>query len=115
VINPQAYIVGEVWGEARQWLQGDQFDGVMNYLFAEAAIAFSAGHRVRRETVAGRSSDPWPGRFSRAALHHGQLTHHRDLLRLAAAGTPRTQRRGLRYLPRLTRPLRSGDKLGATR
>lgn len=60
-INPEAYIVGEVWGDSRQWLQGDQFDGVMNYLFAEAAIAFSAGHRVRPETVEGRSYAPWPG------------------------------------------------------
>ncbi len=60
-INPEAYIVGEVWGDSRPWLQGDQFDGVMNYLFAEAAIAFSAGHRVRRETVEGRSYAPWPG------------------------------------------------------
>jgi cyclomaltodextrinase / maltogenic alpha-amylase / neopullulanase len=46
-INPEAYIVGEVWWDSRQWLQGDQFDGVMNYLFAETAIAFSAGHRAR--------------------------------------------------------------------
>jgi len=50
-INPEAYIVGEVWRDARQWLQGDQFDGVMNYLFAEAAIAFAAGPRVQPEQV----------------------------------------------------------------
>jgi cyclomaltodextrinase / maltogenic alpha-amylase / neopullulanase len=60
-INPDAYLVGEVWWDSRQWLQGDQFDGVMNYLFAEAAIAFSAGHRVVQETVAGRSYAPYPG------------------------------------------------------
>ena len=65
-INPEAYIVGEVWGDSRQWLRGDQFDGVMNYLFAEAAIAFSAGHRVRPETVEGRSYAPWPGIDGRA-------------------------------------------------
>jgi cyclomaltodextrinase len=60
-INPEAYVVGEIWGDSRPWLQGDQFDGVMNYLFAEAAIAFSAGSRVRPETVEGRSYAPWPG------------------------------------------------------
>ena len=65
-INPDTYIVGEVWGDSRQWLKGDQFDGVTNYLFAEAAIAFSAGHRVRRETVEGRSYAPWPGIDGRA-------------------------------------------------
>ncbi len=60
-INPDAYIVGEVWWDSREWLQGDQFDGVMNYLWTEAAIAFSAGARVQRDQVADRSYYPWPG------------------------------------------------------
>lgn len=30
-INPEAYIVGEIWDNPSRWLQGDQFDGVMNY------------------------------------------------------------------------------------
>jgi len=59
-INPDAYIVGEVWGDSREWLQGDQFDAVMNYLFAESAIAFAAGPRVRPETVIERSYAPMP-------------------------------------------------------
>jgi neopullulanase len=37
--NPEAYIVGEIWGEAGRWLRGDQFDGVMNYPLAKALIA----------------------------------------------------------------------------
>lgn len=53
-INPEAYIVGEVWGDSRQWLQGDQFDGVMNYLFAGPTIAYAAGPRVQRAQVEGR-------------------------------------------------------------
>jgi cyclomaltodextrinase / maltogenic alpha-amylase / neopullulanase len=53
-INPEAYIVGEVWRDAGQWLQGDQFDGVMNYLFAGATIAFTAGSRVLPELIEGR-------------------------------------------------------------
>ncbi|MDQ3045790.1 MAG: glycoside hydrolase family 13 protein, partial [Chloroflexota bacterium] len=60
-INPDAYIVGEIWHESQDWLQGDQFDAVMNYRFTEAAIAFAAGHRVVKETVVGRSYAPWPG------------------------------------------------------
>jgi cyclomaltodextrinase / maltogenic alpha-amylase / neopullulanase len=39
-INPEAYIVGEVWHRADRWLQGDQFDAVMNYQFTRAAIGF---------------------------------------------------------------------------
>jgi cyclomaltodextrinase len=59
-INPDAYIVGEIWYESRQWLQGDQFDAVMNYLFAESAIAFAAGPRVLADQVVGRSYHPIP-------------------------------------------------------
>ena len=44
-INPEAYIVGEIWDDASQWLDGTQFDGVMNYRFTEPTIAFAAGGR----------------------------------------------------------------------
>lgn len=36
-VDPEAYITGEIWSDASPWLQGDQFDGVMNYP-ARAAI-----------------------------------------------------------------------------
>lgn len=42
-INPDAYIVGEIWDEAQRWLQGDQFDAVMNYLFTASAMNYFAG------------------------------------------------------------------------
>ena len=39
-INPEAYIVGEIWHRANRWLVGDQFDGVMNYQFTRACLGF---------------------------------------------------------------------------
>ncbi len=59
-INPNAYIVGEIWTDARQWLDGNQFDGVMNYLFTEATIAFCGGDRILREHVEIPSYYPYP-------------------------------------------------------
>ena len=59
-INSEAYIVGEVWGDSRQWLDGNQFDGVMNYLFTGPTIAFTAGDRVMREYVQGRDYEVYP-------------------------------------------------------
>ena len=59
-INPEAYIVGEVWRDARQWLDGTQFDGVMNYLFTAPTIAFTAGDRVVLDYVRSRSYEPYP-------------------------------------------------------
>ena len=38
--NPAAYIVGEIWVDARRWLQGDQYDAVMNYLWTRASLGF---------------------------------------------------------------------------
>lgn len=40
--NPEAYIVGEIWHDAERWLQGDQFDAVMNYGVSRAALGFFA-------------------------------------------------------------------------
>ncbi len=48
-INPQAYLTGEVWWEdyrnhkmfnAAPWLQGDIFDAVMNYRFADGMLKY---------------------------------------------------------------------------
>ena len=39
-INPEAYIVGEIWDAPERWLQGDQFDGVMNYVFRKAVMQY---------------------------------------------------------------------------
>ncbi|NET55339.1 MAG: DUF3459 domain-containing protein [Symploca sp. SIO2E6] len=59
-INPEAYIVGEVWHDSRQWLDGTQFDGVMNYLFTAPTIAFTAGDRVVMEYVENHAYEPYP-------------------------------------------------------
>ena len=59
-INPEAYIVGEIWNDARQWLGGDQFDGVMNYMFTGPTLAFTAGDQVRMEYVESPEYYPYP-------------------------------------------------------
>jgi cyclomaltodextrinase len=57
-VNREAYIVGEIWNEATPFLQGDRFDGVMNYLFAGATLAFAGGERVVPAMAAGRGYYP---------------------------------------------------------
>jgi len=50
-INPDAYIVGEIWEESQRWLRGDQFDAVMNYLVTIASLGFFTGkHLDQKET-----------------------------------------------------------------
>lgn len=66
-VNPEAYIVGELWGEAERWLQGDQFDAVMNYQITKAVLGFAAREVDDAEVArCGYGSLP---RLSAQALH----------------------------------------------
>ena len=51
--NAEAYIVGEIAWEAQHWLQGDQFDAVMNYQFTQACLGFFAGERINTGLALG--------------------------------------------------------------
>jgi glycosidase len=44
--NPDAYVVGEIWSWADEWLKGDVFDAVMNYQFAMDAQDFFVDQRT---------------------------------------------------------------------
>lgn len=39
-VNPEAYIIGEIWHPAQQFLQGDMFDAVMNYVITRPLLGF---------------------------------------------------------------------------
>ena len=45
-VNPEAYIVGEIWHESQRWLQGDQFDAIMNYDITKPVLAFFPGEHL---------------------------------------------------------------------
>ncbi len=52
-INSEAYLVGEVWGQAQDWVNdGSRFDGVMNYPITEANLRFAAAERIDDDVVA---------------------------------------------------------------
>ncbi len=46
-INPDAYIVAEIWEEATEWVAGgDRFDAAMNYPLTGAVVSFAGVHRI---------------------------------------------------------------------
>ena len=45
-LDKDAYIIGEVWHSGMKWLQGNQFDAIMNYSFTEAVIDFIARDKI---------------------------------------------------------------------
>lgn len=52
--NPEAILIGEVSHHASPWLQGDQFDSVMNYHFRQAVIDFFAKSTIDAEEFDAR-------------------------------------------------------------
>lgn len=51
-INPQSYICGEIWTDAHRWLEGDQFDAVMNYPLTRAILGTMLSESLNDEQVA---------------------------------------------------------------
>lgn len=63
-INPRAYLLAEIWGDARPWLAARQFDGATNYRFREIVLRFVARRTIRARAFAARlqellASYPW--------------------------------------------------------
>jgi neopullulanase len=50
-VNPEAYLVGELWAPSSEWLAGDRFDATMNYPLTEAILSFTGSGRLDGELV----------------------------------------------------------------
>ena len=79
-VNPACYITGEIWGEARRWLKGDQFDAVMNYQLSAACISYFGGKKLKL-------THSYDGRRLEAG---DQKKFMADIERLLGLYTPRT-------------------------
>ncbi|WP_245237330.1 alpha-glycosidase [Paenibacillus ihuae] len=55
-VNPEAFIIGEVWNDSLRWLQGDQFDSVMNYPLSDRLIEYLRSDEMDAETFASHIS-----------------------------------------------------------
>jgi len=52
-VRPDAYLVGELWRTAPDWLRGDRFDALMNYALGEAILGFAGGRHLDAATITG--------------------------------------------------------------
>lgn len=83
-VNPEAYILAEIWDDAQAWLQGDHFDAVMNYGFNRACYGFFGGSWL--------DADRRPGGFAIAPLDGPAFAREIDrLLGLYAPEVPLAQ------------------------
>ena len=51
-VNPEAYLVGEIWEVEPAWLEGDRFDALMNYPLLDAILSFVGGDSLDEQRVA---------------------------------------------------------------
>ncbi len=50
-LNPDIFLLGEIWHDSVQWLQGDEYDSVMNYPFMESLQNFYLDGLSARELM----------------------------------------------------------------
>lgn len=55
-VNPDAYIVAEVWDEPAEWVSGQTSDAAMNYQLRDALLAFFVDRRSGSAALAARSA-----------------------------------------------------------
>jgi neopullulanase len=66
-VNPEAYLVGEIWDVAPDWVRGDRFDALMNYPLMEALLGFVGGPALDTALVASHHELSMHVRASTAA------------------------------------------------
>lgn len=52
MVNPECVIIGENWHDAYPYLQGDQYDSIMNYSFTKACLDYFARGSLDAEAMA---------------------------------------------------------------
>ena len=117
-VNPSAYLLAEVFGNASVWLQGDRFDATMNYTFRDIVLGFLA----RGDADASETADslahlwalyPWP-----VTLANQNLLGSHDTVRFLTAAGDDQWRLELASLLQLTFPgapgLYYGDEIAMT-
>lgn len=101
-VKQDVYILGEIWHDSMPWLQGDQFDAVMNYPFTNSAIEFFAQHKIKSSTFANDINEVlsmYPNNVNEVAFN---LLDSHDTARILTLSDGDLRRVRLLYLFQLT-------------
>ncbi|MFB9326890.1 alpha-glycosidase [Paenibacillus aurantiacus] len=117
-VNKDAYILGEIWHDSMMWLQGDQFDAVMNYPFTNAVLDYAAYGKIDGAGFAnaiGKQLGAYPQQVGEVAFN---LLDSHDTARLLTLCSGDERRMKLAALFQLTYPgtpcIYYGDEVGMT-
>ncbi len=115
-INPDCYIVGEIWDNANAWLQGDQFDAVMNYRLRDLCLQFLAlgtTSPTAFDTALAHQRQDYPEQVNFALLNL-LGSHDTERLRTVCAGNEQREKLGVLF--QMTYPgapmVYYGDEIG---
>ncbi|CAM3172448.1 alpha-glycosidase [Paenibacillus lupini] len=115
-VNPEAYILGEIWHDAMMWLEGDQFDSVMNNPFTNAVLDFFGHQSIDAKAFAdaiGRQLAAYPQQVTETAFN---LLDSHDTPRLLTICGDEVDAMKLAVLFQLTYPgapcIYYGDEVG---
>ncbi len=116
--RPDCILISEIWGDTAHWLQGEMFDGTMNYLFRELCLEYFAYSRLgTHEMMEGMTRLDSLYAPQVAAVHQNLLSSH-DAPRFLHLAGGDTRRLRLATLFQLTMPgapsLYYGDEIGLT-
>jgi len=98
-VRPDAYLVGEIWAEAPEWLSGDRFDALMNYPLGAAILGFAGAesldqsvidsHHVYRTTIHGLAGDAFAARVGELMTNYDPAVVAVQLNLLGSHDAPR--------------------------
>lgn len=114
--RPDCYLLSEIWGNTGPWLQGDQFDATMNYIFRDLCLGYFATAEMETSTFAdgvARMVSLYAPQVT--AVTHNVLSSH-DTARLLTLAGERLERFQLATFFQLTMPgapgIYYGDEIG---
>ncbi|HEU5139535.1 MAG TPA: alpha-glycosidase [Bacillales bacterium] len=117
-VKPETYILGEIWHDSMPWLQGDQFDAVMNYPFTIASLDYFAKGTKKADSFVNEVTsvlNAYPENVNEVAFN---LLGSHDTPRVLAECGDNKQKAKLLYLFQFTFTgtpcIYYGDEIGMT-
>ena len=86
-VKPDVFLLGEIWHDSAQWLQGDEYDSVMNFPFLETLHNFWLDSQSARELMYGlnRCYCMYPEQVNRAVFNF--LDNHDTMRTVTRCGS----------------------------
>ncbi len=117
-VQPDAYLIAEVMGDASPWLQGNRFDATMNYTFRDLALRFLAQDEMTGTAMLEGLTRLWAQYAWDVTLANQNLLDSHDTSRFITAAGGDQSRLALAILLQMTYPgapgVYYGNEVGLT-